>query len=429
MGLKIKQIAVLFLAFMLVDIASFAQKREPGKIKTIVIDPGHGGAKPGAIGARSQEKDLVLSIAKKFGKLINDNYPDVNVIYTRTTDIDINLSERANIANHAKADLFISIHANSHPTSVPTGVETFVMGLSKGKANMAVAKKENADILLEDNYKNNSAYQGFDPNSPESSIIFAMFQNAYISKSLDFAQYIQNQYGSNIKTLNRGVKQAEFMVLYMSTMPAVLTEVGFISNPEEEAFMMSDYGQAKIAVCLLKAFASYKAGEEGKPAMKSFKIDLPGWNTPEKVKPVPVIVADTAKAVALDTTIVALDTSTAVAANVAKEKEILPEEKNNDAPAETPAPKTKDQVVFKVQFLSSETILSTGAKELKGITQYEYYRQGLIYRYVTGAVHKMSEAKTLQDEVRKQGFKDAFVVAFYRGERITLQQARELLNQ
>lgn len=410
-----KRVALIFLAFLLMGGVSYAQKREPGKVKTLVIDPGHGGAKPGAIGAHSQEKDLVLAIAKKFGKLVNDNFPEVNVIYTRSSDVDIDLSARSHIANKAKADLFISIHANSHPTSVPCGTETFVMGLSKGKANMAVAKKENADILLEDNYKNNSAYQGFDPNSPESSIIFAMFQNAYINKSLDFAQMIQNQYCSSLKTTNRGVKQAEFMVLYMSAMPAVLTEVGFISNPEEEAFMMSNFGQASIAVSLLKAFAAYKAAEEGTPVMKNFKIDLPDWNNgrPKPVKPVEPKV----EAPAVDSASIAKTTADTAAV-------AAPVEVAKPAPA---AP--KEYVVYKVQFMSNEAIIQPGDNLLKDISQFEYYRQGNVYKYVTGSFYKSSQAKELQDEVRKKGFKDAFVVAFYKGERITLQQAKEIIME
>jgi len=235
-----------------------AWKKETGKVKTVVIDPGHGGDKPGAIGKHCTEKDIVLQVARKLGQLIGDNYPDVKVIYTRTSDVDIALSERARIANTSKADLFLSIHANSHPTAAPSGVESFVMGLSKSKANMDVARKENADILLESDYKTNSAYQGFDPDSPESSIIFAMFQNAYLDKSLTFAELIQKQYGQHLHTVNRGVKQAEFIVLYMSAMPAVLTEIGFISNPEEERYMNSEKGQKDIAKRIAKGVQQYK---------------------------------------------------------------------------------------------------------------------------------------------------------------------------
>ena len=177
-----RYILSLFLTVVLFSAPSFSQKKEIYGVRTVVIDPGHGGAKPGAMGSRTSEKTIVLSIAKKFGKLISDNYPDVKVIYTRTTDVDISLAERAHIANRNKADLFISIHANSHPTSSPTGVETFVMGLSESRANLAVAQKENADILLEADYKENADYKGFDPNSPESYVMLTMFQNAYLDQ-------------------------------------------------------------------------------------------------------------------------------------------------------------------------------------------------------------------------------------------------------
>ena len=271
-----RRLLLLLLINLLFVAPSFSQKREVYKVKKVVIDPGHGGAKPGAMGARSQEKQITLAIAKKFGKLIEDNYSDVKVIYTRTTDVDISLAERARIANRAKADLFISIHANSHPTSSPTGVETFVMGLSESRANLEVAKKENADILLEADYKENKDYEGFDPNAPESSVILMMFQNAYMEKSLNFAQAIQNQYRSNLKTINRGVKQAELFVLYKTAMPSVLTEVGFISNPTEEAFMMSEEGQTKIALCLFNAFMNYKSTEEGSPRIANPVINING---------------------------------------------------------------------------------------------------------------------------------------------------------
>ncbi len=280
-----RRLLTLIIAMSLFWAPAFSQKKDTYKVRTVVIDPGHGGAKPGAQGGRTQEKHITLAIAKKFGKLISDNYPDVKVIYTRTTDVDISLAERAHIANRNKADLFISIHANSHPTAAPTGVETFVMGLSESRANLEVAKKENSDILLESDYKNNDAYKGFDPNSTESYVMLAMFQNAFIDKSLNLAQAIQNQYKQNLKTINRGVKQAELFVLYKTTCPSVLTEVGFISNPTEEAFMISDEGQAKIALSLFNAFMTFKATEEGTNKIANPKIDIPGYAQPKSEKP------------------------------------------------------------------------------------------------------------------------------------------------
>ena len=285
-----KRIIAIFIVLLVAAGPVFSQKKDSYRVRTVVIDPGHGGAKPGAQGKRTQEKAITLAVAKKFGKLVEDNYPDVKVIYTRTTDVDISLAERAHIANRNKADLFISIHANSHPTSTPTGVETFVMGLSESRANLEVAKKENADILLEADYKSNADYNGFDPNAPETYVMLTMFQNAFIDKSLNLAQAIQTQYKHNIKTVNRGVKQAELYVLYKTTCPSVLTEIGFISNPTEEAYMISDEGQATIAVCLFNAFMTYKSTEEGTDRIANPVINIKGWKqagAKEERKPEP----------------------------------------------------------------------------------------------------------------------------------------------
>jgi N-acetylmuramoyl-L-alanine amidase len=440
-----KRLLILFVAVLVVSGPAFSQKREPGKVKTLVIDPGHGGDKPGALGKHCQEKELTLSIAKKFGKLVEDNYPDVKVIYTRTTDVDVALSERANIANRAKADLFISIHINSHPTSVPVGMETYVMGLSRSRANMEVAKKENADILLEDGYKNNSEYQGFDPNSPESYVMFAMYQNAYIDKSLNFAQYTQEQYKNSIKTTNRGVKQAEFFVLYKTAMPAVLTEVGFISNPAEEAYMMSDEGQATIAICLLNAFANYKAHEEAVAKPKKMEIDLPGYGKNKPQKPTPqgdpeadsTLNAQIKQDDALAATILQSQGEEPPKAVIdpLPEKNVPPSiEPYRQVQEEIQTVVQKDEIVvegvtYRVQFLTSEKELKDGAKDFKGITDYQMYKQDGLFRYTLGNESTIAKAKNIQNDLRKKGFKDAFVIAFYNGKRISLQEARELQEQ
>ena len=277
-----KRIIAVFIVLLIANGPVFSQKKDTYRVRTVVIDPGHGGAKPGAQGSKSWEKNITLAVAKKFGKLLEDNYPDIKVIYTRTTDVDISLAERAHIANRNKADLFISIHANSHPTATPSGVETFVMGLSESRANLEVAKKENADILLESDYKTNADYSGFDPNAPETYVMLAMFQNAFIDKSLNLAQAIQTQYRQNLKTVNRGVKQAELYVLYKTTCPSVLTEIGFISNPTEEAFMLSEEGQARIAISLFNAFMNYKATEEGTDKIAKPVFNIPGYIDPDK---------------------------------------------------------------------------------------------------------------------------------------------------
>ena len=449
-----KRLLAIFIVLVCINGTVFSQKKAVGQVKTVVIDAGHGGDKPGAIGKKCKEKTITLSLALKLGKLIEDNYPDVRIIYTRTTDVDITLAERARIANRAKADLFLSIHCNSWTNSTPTGVETYVMGLSQSKANMEVAKKENADILLEKNYKDNSDYQGFDPNSPESYVMFAMYQNAYIDKSLDFAGLIQDQYKSAIKTINRGVKQAEIFVLYKTAMPAVLTEVGFISNPEEEQYIMSDEGQATIVVSIFKAFAAYKSQTEGTKMPTEFKIELKGYKNPKKAEVNPPVQPEKQETAT---------TSTTTPEPVKQKEEIpstmipstaqthveppLPMDEPKEAlqqqaepvqvqtdnatstTSATPEPATETrstEVVYKVQFMTSTQMLKTNAREFKGITDYETYRQKNIICYTTGRFSSAREAAEHQKTIREKGFTDAFVVAFQGNERITMQRAKEI---
>ncbi|MCR5822023.1 MAG: N-acetylmuramoyl-L-alanine amidase [Bacteroidales bacterium] len=444
-----KRILVVILLFALVPGTLLAQKKESGKVRTLVIDPGHGGDKPGAIGKHCQEKDLTLAIAKNFGKLVSDNFDDVKVIYTRTTDVDVSLAERAKMANRNKADLFVSIHINSHPTAAPSGVETFVMGLSESKANLEVAKKENADILLEANYQNNADYQGFDPNSPESNIMFAMYQNAYIDKSLNFAQAIQNQYKSNLKSINRGVKQAELYVLYKTAMPSVLTEVGFISNPTEEAFMMSKEGQAEIALCIFNAFATYKAAEEGTKKLTDPKIDLPGYG---KNKPAPEVVAEkqenppaleesekpenSEKSEISDTTSLMPQPKPQVEerplprpahpAQTSNPRPAHPEQSHNQTSNNVAQNTSQEPVYYRVQFLMSDHLLGENDRELKGQKDYDVYQYKGSYNYTKGNFTTLKEALVLRKTLQNEGFKDAWVIPFYKGRRISHQEAKDI---
>ena len=422
-----KRLFLFFIVLACVAMPVDAQKREIGKVKTVVIDPGHGGNKPGARGKHIDEKDLVLAVAKKVGKMISDNYEDVNVIYTRTKDVDIDLSERARIANRAKADLFISIHANSHPTTTPTGVETFVAGLSQSKANMEIAKKENADILLEDDYKNNAEYQGFDPNSPESYVLFAMYQNAYRDKSLTFAQHIQNQYKRKIATVDRGVKQAEFMVLYKTTMPSVLTEIGFISNAKEEAYMMSEEGQNTIAECIVRAFAIYKAAEEGEP-VPELKLVAGSEQKSPQVSENSVKTEETETQEELEVT-KKTETTQNVEKPVVKKPE-PPKDPNEGKPytveKKEPAQPAPDQVSYRIQFMTLSRVLEKGDPDLRGIDDFDRYQQGQYYYYITGKFANVSDAAEALIQIRAKGFKDALIVAFLKGSRISLQQARKL---
>ena len=238
---------------------SFSQ--EARFIKKIVIDAGHGGRDPGALGKNSREKDISLSIALKTGALIKRNIPGVEIIYTRKTDRFVKLRDRAMIANEAGADLFISVHCNANNSSKIYGAETYVMGLHKSEENLAVAKKENASILKEDDYSEH--YEGFDPESAEAYIIFSLYQNANLDQSLNIASKVQHQIKERAGIRDRGVLQAGFWVLYKTTMPGILVESGYLSNSKDERFLLSKKGQNYISSSIYRAFKEYKNEYEG----------------------------------------------------------------------------------------------------------------------------------------------------------------------
>ena len=225
------------------------------KSYTVVIDAGHGGKDPGAIGKFSQEKDLNLSLALATGKLLQQTYPDVKVVYTRSKDVFIPLQTRADIANKNKADLFISIHTNSAESKAACGVETFILGTDRMEANLDVAMRENAVMKLESDYQ--TTYHGFDPNSIDSYIMFELMQNNYMDQSLQLATHVQTRFVGNLKRFDRGVRQAAFWVLLKTACPSILFEMGFISNPEEEQFLNSDSAMTQMSQQLVDAFAAY----------------------------------------------------------------------------------------------------------------------------------------------------------------------------
>ena len=242
---------ILFLIFLLTYSIADAQT------KIVVLDAGHGGKDPGAIGKKSKEKDITLKIVTKVGHYLTENTKNVKVIYTRTTDVFVPLEERADIANKNKADLFVSVHVNATSNKSVHGAQTYVMGLHKSEDNLKLAVKENSAILYEDNYT--EKYQGYDPNSPETYIIMSLFQSAYRDMSLDLAEKIQNQFKDRAGRRDMGVKQAGFLVLWQTTMPSVLIEVGFITNKSEEAYLNTEYGQDIIASAIYRAIRDYLA--------------------------------------------------------------------------------------------------------------------------------------------------------------------------
>jgi len=367
--------------------ASFNTKTAPAfGVKRVVIDAGHGGKDSGCLGASSKEKDVCLAIALKLGKFIEENLKGVEVIYTRKTDVFIELHERANIANKNKADLFVCIHANSGPKG-SRGAETYIMGLHKSDANLAVAKRENASILMEDNYKTN--YEGFDPNSDESYIIFNLMQSAYQEHSTKIAQKIQNHF-KTIGRRNRGVKQAGFLVLYRTTMPSVLIETGFLTDKEEEKFLNDSASQSKISSAIFEAFKEYK---------QEIEKNLEG------MEEIPV------------------------------KKETVKEKKQEEKEVQNPPlydynddTKVKKQLAFKVQLFSASTQMELKPENFKGLESVREYKDGSIYKYVAGNAKNMEEATQLQSEIREKGYKDAFVVAFYKGKRIPMSKAMKLMH-
>ncbi|MFN8209149.1 MAG: N-acetylmuramoyl-L-alanine amidase, partial [Bacteroidales bacterium] len=284
--LQYKRIILLVLVFL---VHSFSVQGwnpvstpPPSKLSRVVIDAGHGGKDPGSIGKHTMERDIALAVALKLGDYIKTNYPDVEVIFTRKEDVFVELAERADIANRNDADLFISIHTNSNKNKEAFGTETYAMGLKTDDKNFEVAKKENSVIAYEDDYT--TKYEGFDPNSPESYIIFSLMQNKYLEQSLTFASHIQDELRNKAKRTDRGVKQAGFLVLWKSAMPSVLVETGFISNPEEEKFLMSEEGQELIASGIFRAFRTYKEEIEQRSTF-SHETKTPSV-TPKNIEPI-----------------------------------------------------------------------------------------------------------------------------------------------
>ncbi len=225
------------------------------KVRTVVIDAGHGGKDPGCHGKSTKEAEITLKVALELGRIIKENCPDVKVVYTRTTDTFVELHDRASIANKANADLFISIHCNSGPKEV-SGTETFTMGLHTSEENLQVAKRENSVIMKEENYL--QKYDGFDPASPMAHILMANYQKAFMENSIRFAGKIEKQFETRLKRNSRGVKQAGLLVLWKTYMPSVLVEIGFLTNAAEEQYMNNKTNRVYIASCVYRAFKEYK---------------------------------------------------------------------------------------------------------------------------------------------------------------------------
>ena len=345
----------------------------------VVIDPGHGGRDPGAIGKRGKEKNINLNVALKLGKLIKNNCKDVSIVYTRDKDTFVGLDSRAQIANDAKADLFISIHTNSVARGrTVRGTETYTLGLHRTEDNLEVAKKENAVILIESDYK--QRYAGFNPNSSESYIIFEFLQDKNMEKSVQLATLIQRQFKSTAKRIDKGVHQAGFLVLRETTMPGVLVELGYISTPDEERYLLTESGTDALAQSIYRAFIKYKE-QNGSPIARR--------NEPPTNSVSPKVSSQTEK-----------------------------------KPSATPKKQTQkdEKPIFKIQILTSDKKLSANNKQFKGLSPVSYYQEKGIYKYTYGESTDYNKVLRTKRQIETK-FKGAFIIAFKNGEKVDINQA------
>lgn len=377
----------------------------------IVIDAGHGGNKPGAIGSKYKEKDVTLAVAIKLGKLINENLKSVKVYYTRVIDQDVDLYKRSTIANRLNADMFISIHCNSSTSKTAGGTETYAMGLGKTERNLEVAKKENAEILTESGAIEN--YKDFDMSSPESDILMSLYQNAYLQNSLDIAAKIQAEYQKNVPMKNRGVHQANFVVLWKAAMPAILTEIGFISNTKEEDYIGSEYGQWMIAACIFRAICQYRN-----------KMDKLTDHIPEITKLIPQDVQQREK-IRKQNERLEQERLAQEAKKKAEQDSILAANNPENANMDSVQKDTGVEVVYRVQFMSSPTKISKTDSRFAGLEDIYAYQEKNIWKYACGMFATQKEALNYQKKVREK-YEDAFVVAFHNGKRITIVEAQRL---
>lgn len=374
---RIKLLGFLLILFSVNSI--LAQSNSKFKV---VLDAGHGGKDLGANYYGFLEKNIALAVALKVGKQL-EKYPDIQVIYTRKTDVFVELIERARIANRANANMFLSIHCNAAPKGQAFGTETFVMGLTKNASNLEVAKKENAVITLESDYK--MKYEGYDPKSPESVIGITLLQEEYLDQSITIATKIQNEYTNKLERKNRGVKQGPFLVLNQTAMPSVLTELGFLSYKPEGEYLNSEKGQDELAKGIADAILSYKKEYYGSSAQI---VD----EKPEKTSAEIPVVQETTKV---------------------KDEPKVVENKAVDAKG----------VVFKVQISASGKKLELAPKNFKGLDPTSFIEENGLYKYYYGQTSNYDDAKQNLAEAKSKGYESAFIVPFKNGKKISIQEA------
>lgn len=375
------------------------------RLFTIVIDAGHGGKDPGTIGNGGKEKDITLSVAKIVGKKIKANHPEVRVLYTRETDTFVGLQARADHANRQKASLMLSIHVNSAPTTTVNGTETYVLGVSKFANNLSVAMRENKAMLLESDYK--TTYRGFDPTSTESYIMFDLMQDAYITRSIDFANRLQRRYRTHGR-YSRGVRQDILWVLSQSAMPSVLTEIGFLTNKQEANFMLSAAGQEKIADAISEAFTGYYMAFTGKSAK-----DTPTKQA-DAVEP-----ADTTAASETSNEATTPTTPEPTTPEPKKAQDKTPKSDTKSATSkDTKSSKAPKGITYRVQFLTSPKKMEPKHPDFRHLpTAVERMRAGSKYIYLLDHVSTREKA---QEQLRQlpKIYRDAFIIRYRDGVRI-----------
>ena len=381
---------LLALMCMLVVTAFAANKRF-----TLVIDPGHGGHDAGARGAISMEKNINLTVALRFGKYVEQNMPEVRVIYTRKQDVFIPLHERANIANRANADLFISVHTNALPAGkVARGFETYTLGMHRAKDNLDVAMRENSVISMEKGFE--QTYEGFDPKSSESYIIFEFIQGKNMERSVELARMIQRSVCDGGCRPDKGVHQAGFLVLRETSMPGCLIELGFITTPDEERLLNDNAKVDDIAKGIYEAFAKYKNKYDR-------SVSVPYRAADRQESTLPKIVPDSYK-------------------DAPAAKKSTPAARKSEPVAKKAAPAPKDAPVFKLQIFVSSRNLRKGDAHFKGETEYDSFQEGNLVKYILGSSTNYNEIYRLRKE-KMEKFPEAFIIAFKNGEKYDVNQA------
>ena len=399
---------------MLVMTAFAANKRF-----TLVIDPGHGGHDAGALGAISKEKNINLAVALRFGKYVEQNLPEVRVIYTRKTDVFIPLSERANIANRANADLFISVHTNALPAGkVARGFETYTLGMHRAKDNLDVAMRENSVISMEKDYQ--QRYQGFDPRSSESYIIFEFIQGKNMERSVELARMIQRGVCDGANRPDKGVHQAGFLVLRETSMPGCLIELGFITTPDEERLLNNDSRVDDIARGIYEAFAKYKNKYDKSVSVPYRAKDSEDVNLPK-------IVPDQEPAPKTRVVTRGKQPKREEATPEQPKREVKKQEPKKDVKKQEPKKEVKkaeiaDAPVFKLQIFVGSRNLRKGDAHFKGETDYDSFQEGNLVKYTLGASTNYNEIYRLRKE-KLDKFPEAFIIAFKNGQKYDVNQA------